>query len=226
MLAEDRKHIAFAHQDDLESGMWFSEEERRGFDLVSRAKRVSRMIGRIAVKKVAQMYLRDFERSEVDVRDLSVERATSGMPMLVVGTLLREDLSLSVSHTGPLAMAGMSARYGGNIGVDIEQIRSWEDKTLRDFLSPEELASYEIFSHSGEQDRFATLAWSLREAYLKARGVGLREHPRNLIVEALPYRRYLISHVDGKYPGAGEEHETSFVEGVSSVVAVSVRLSS
>lgn len=93
-------------------------------------------------------------------------------------------LFFSFARTHRLAVALFAREC--NVGVDVESVRaSGIDEVAEQFFSPEEqaeLAALAAPEDTRRQARFCEL-WILREAYLKARGVGLR-----LPLEQLSFR--------------------------------------
>lgn len=83
-------------------------------------------------------------------------------------------LRFNVSHSHELALVGVTA--AGELGVDIEHVRPLHDVDAlveRYFASRERQA----FARAAPADRLRTFFrhWTLKEAYLKALGVGLSE---------------------------------------------------
>jgi 4'-phosphopantetheinyl transferase len=109
-----------------------------------------------------------------------------GKPEIVPGhaqDALRS-LSFNLTHTSGLA-ACIVAR-DREVGVDAEEVdrqgREIGDELIRYCLSGEELACFRMVS-AHEQKRAFLDYWTLKEAYLKARGFGL-----SLPVEAITFR--------------------------------------
>ncbi|MDO8387766.1 MAG: 4'-phosphopantetheinyl transferase superfamily protein [Polaromonas sp.] len=84
-------------------------------------------------------------------------------------------LSFNVSHTRGLAACAVTD--GGAVGVDVEH----RGRTLdlpglaRQLFAAREMEHFESLEPQGARDYFFAI-WTLKEAYLKARGVGL-SHP-------------------------------------------------
>jgi len=81
-------------------------------------------------------------------------------------------LRFNVSHSHELALVGVTA--ASEVGVDIERVRPLEDldaMVARHFAPRERRA----FTRAAPADRLRTFFrhWTLKEAYLKASGVGL-----------------------------------------------------
>jgi phosphopantetheinyl transferase len=93
--------------------------------------------------------------------DFRIETSADGAPSCVDGP------ALSVSHSGDIVMCALSAH--GAIGVDVEtgRPRSLESVAQR-YFTPEEAR----WVAAEPEPRFRLL-WVLKEAYLKALGVGL-----------------------------------------------------
>jgi 4'-phosphopantetheinyl transferase len=80
--------------------------------------------------------------------------------------------ALSISHTNGWACAAVQHRAGPR-GCDLERVEARSPAFLEDYLAPAEQA----FVAEGPRDdlpRRATLAWSAKEAVMKALGEGLR----------------------------------------------------
>jgi 4'-phosphopantetheinyl transferase len=88
-------------------------------------------------------------------------------------TLVSHPCSLSIAHSGELAMAVISARQ---VGVDLERSRPVARGLVERISSPEE---QERLNESGLPN-VPLACWTLKEAVLKAIGTGLRIAPRRL----------------------------------------------
>lgn len=80
-------------------------------------------------------------------------------------------LAFNISHTAGLVACAVSLEP--EVGVDVEEIndkRGTTDVAQRVF-SAEELSELDVLSEAGKVERFFTL-WTLKEAYIKARGLG------------------------------------------------------
>ncbi len=99
-------------------------------------------------------------------------------------------LSFSLAHTAGLAVVGVAR--GSDIGVDVEQAgrRVDAEGLSRRFFSPEEAAALEHLPPGRLEEQFP-LYWTLKEAYIKALGLGL-SHPLDSFAFRLtgksPYR--------------------------------------
>jgi 4'-phosphopantetheinyl transferase len=81
-------------------------------------------------------------------------------------------LGFNLAHSGGLVACAL--RRGGEVGVDVEQRdRSTLDPRLVDrYCAPEEIADIQGRGPDGWRDQFLKY-WTLKEAYLKARGLGI-----------------------------------------------------
>jgi 4'-phosphopantetheinyl transferase len=78
----------------------------------------------------------------------------------------------SMSHSGDVALYAIAL---GEVGVDLEQVREGMDVRgiAERFLPAEEVAELRGLEPDAERRAFFRL-WTRREAYLKARGIGIR----------------------------------------------------
>lgn len=123
------------------------------------------------------------ERLAISPRDIRVSRTDTGKPVITQG------IHFNVSHSGDLILMAISDERA--IGVDIERKREVQrvDALLHRWLSAEEQAAYTSLHHAGASASEAFLRlWSLKEARLKALGVGISgaSRARMDIVEAFP----------------------------------------
>ncbi len=93
-----------------------------------------------------------------------------GKPSLSV--TLPASLSFNLSHSNALALYAVTKTY--SIGIDIEYLRPMSDvvQLAKRFFSPREYEAIAQLSPP-EQQRAFFQAWTAKEAYLKATGVGL-----------------------------------------------------
>jgi len=81
-------------------------------------------------------------------------------------------LSFSVAHSGSMAVVAISARATVGVDVEIVRRRASLDRLAARVLAPAELAGWQALP---DVDRLVGLlrAWTAKEAYLKAIGLGL-----------------------------------------------------
>jgi 4'-phosphopantetheinyl transferase len=81
-------------------------------------------------------------------------------------------IAFNISHTRGLILLGITS--DGVIGVDVENCRAREAplEIADQFFEPKELAELRTLPTAQQQDRFFEY-WTLKESYIKARGMGL-----------------------------------------------------
>ncbi|MFT0892676.1 4'-phosphopantetheinyl transferase family protein [Pseudochelatococcus sp. G4_1912] len=95
-----------------------------------------------------------------------------GKPMLSPRLMEAHGLHFSLSHANSTAVCAITR--SGPVGVDVESLdRELDvDALAKPVLTPDEQASLTGLAEPLKRHRFLTF-WTLKEAYLKARGVGL-----------------------------------------------------
>jgi len=101
-----------------------------------------------------------------------------GKPALA-GAEERSVWQFNLSHSRGLA--AIAVTRGGRIGIDVEGHRGLHraDSLAKTILSEQELAHYERLTEV-QQEAFLLRTWTLKEAVLKAMGVGLSVDPREV----------------------------------------------
>jgi 4'-phosphopantetheinyl transferase len=97
---------------------------------------------------------------------------TYGKPSIVNDDHIAKKISFNVSHTQGLIV--LAVTRDNALGIDTENIGTRQaplDVADR-FLSPEELADLKALSPESQHERFFQY-WTIKEAYIKARGMGL-----------------------------------------------------
>lgn len=143
------------------------------------------------------------ERLDISPRSIQVNRTDTGKPVITQG------VHFNVSHSGDLILMAVSEERA--VGVDIERKREVQrvDAMLRRWLSAEEQAVHASLHREGASPSEAFLRlWSLKEARLKALGVGISGAARVQldIVEAMTLdgllERLEAQRLDAGYVGA------------------------
>jgi 4'-phosphopantetheinyl transferase len=122
--------------------------------------------------------------SAAPTRDLRFVDSKNGKPALASAAV---DIHFNLSHSGEMGLLGIA--LGGEVGVDIEVIRSdiEIDQLASRFFSAHEQESLHALP---EQERIAAFfrCWTCKEAFLKAQGVGLSRSLASFDVEVNPGR--------------------------------------
>lgn len=142
-------------------------------------RRKSWLLGRWAAKSLLQTVLPGVPA----LAEIQIENEAGGAPFAqVCGQPL--DGCLTVSHREDQALAAYTPHPGLRIGADMEIVPAESPDFLSDYLS---LGELEIVARlrAGERARWMILAWSAKEAVLKALRIGLRADTRSVeILEA------------------------------------------
>ncbi len=131
-------------------------------DLINKQESI---LGRIALKKAYN----SFKKSRQSPRTINILKDDSGVPFIKNG----EDLFCSISHSFGYALAVVDKN---RVGVDIEKIRDHREELIKYIATPQEL---EIVSDKNKENTI-TKTWVIKEAVLKALGVGFELNPKSL----------------------------------------------
>jgi 4'-phosphopantetheinyl transferase len=118
---------------------------------------------------IARAILRDLLASYLGTAQFAFATNSHGKPFLEPP---HQSLEFNVSHSGDLVLFGFTR--AGEIGVDVERIRP-DFATLEianRFFAPDEAKVLAALSESERTAAFFN-CWTRKEAYIKARGVGL-----------------------------------------------------
>ncbi|HWO23630.1 MAG TPA: 4'-phosphopantetheinyl transferase superfamily protein [Kofleriaceae bacterium] len=97
-------------------------------------------------------------------------RAENGEKPVIAGPAPVPPLSFNLSHCRGLVACAIAR--GREVGVDVERIAELPRDLIDTIASPAEAAALRALPAAAQAERFFTL-WTLKEAYVKARGQGL-----------------------------------------------------
>ncbi|MCA9354363.1 MAG: 4'-phosphopantetheinyl transferase superfamily protein [Candidatus Kaiserbacteria bacterium] len=141
------------------------------------------LLGRLAAKKAIQDFFATHNQT-LQLTDIEVYNTETGSPSYILHDEIvsRTSILLSISHTSSCGVALVTPENNhAGIGIDIEQIRAFNTETISHFLTPAEYRLYQGIDVK-KQPQMATIYWTLKEAYLKAIGTGLRTHPQRIMI--------------------------------------------
>ncbi|WP_143109780.1 4'-phosphopantetheinyl transferase superfamily protein [Agromyces sp. CF514] len=93
-------------------------------------------------------------------------------------------LDVSISHSGPTMLVALA--LGAQVGADVEAApfdAFARPQLVRRMCSPSELEALAAVPEGAVRRRALARAWTVKEATLKARGIGLAEDPRTVEVD-------------------------------------------
>ncbi len=142
-------------------GMLSADERERADRLARVPVRDRFVLARSGLRRLLAQYL------DTDPATPSFSYTEHGKPYLE-----DSDLSFNLSHSGDLAAYAVAA--GRSVGVDVEFLgrRVSREQVAKRFFASEECAALESAAE-GDRDRVFFSIWTLKEAYLKARGQGI-----------------------------------------------------
>ncbi len=147
-----------------------SNYERKRYNQISHERRREEYLaGVVAAKKLAQ------RSSSHSLGKIEIRKTELGKPLFFPPPEDPNLKHLSITHTQGIAIASTDAVP---LGIDLEKIEARKKAFYRYMFSEKERAWIK------ENEQRATLLWTAKEAFLKAVGMGLRIHPRQ--IEILP----------------------------------------
>jgi len=200
-LGPDTVHVwnAYWPPSEEETGWpldWLSEDERQRMRRF-RAERKRREFA------FGRLWLRGLLGSYLDCAPAQVQFAYTerGRPYLPAEG--PEGLQFNLSHSGARAVCGLVR--GRAIGIDIERTGGVEprDRIARRFFSPFEYRAIHDLPEPLQAAAFFR-CWTSKEAFLKARSLGLAGHLQSFEVEPDPRRTPALLDVRGDPHEAGE----------------------
>jgi 4'-phosphopantetheinyl transferase len=95
-----------------------------------------------------------------------------GKPEIANGNRRTQQITFNISHTRSLILLGIT--FGGALGVDVENCSAREPplKIANQFFASEESVELQALPRAQQRGRFFEY-WTLKESYIKARGMGL-----------------------------------------------------
>lgn len=140
------------------------DESERNRRYVFEKDRIRHLLSRVFVRKLLANYL------SLTPDSLRFETNTYGRPTLVWPDG-KPKLDFNISHAGD--MIACAVVPDGRVGIDIEPIdREVNIRQASHFFSKIELEELALLSGERQKEHFLRL-WTLKEAYIKARGQGL-----------------------------------------------------
>lgn len=157
----------------------FSNEEQRYYTTLPARKRDRYYVGSMLLKKTVARYLAG-HGCRVSLADIEIKKDRLGKPSVrLPGTVPHVLISLSHAGSQYVAVAhGISIKH---VGIDIEKIGSRFDRIVKSFLNDREQSFIAQKSVTARR-AYLTLFWTVKEAYLKAIGTGLRVHPHTVLL--------------------------------------------
>jgi 4'-phosphopantetheinyl transferase len=138
-----------------------SEDERARRDQLVLAKtRREYVTARSLVRMTLSRY------ADVDPRSWTFRTNAWGRPELSPPSELR----FNVSHADGIVVCAVTR--GRELGVDVERVDRVSSNVAEDFFAPCEVAALRAMPPAAQPERFLDY-WTLKEAYIKARGMGL-----------------------------------------------------
>jgi 4'-phosphopantetheinyl transferase len=173
-LDPDRIHLWFTFFDEIRNddllnryrNLLPEEEQHWEQRIHSATNRHRYLITRALVRTVLSRY------APVAPEQWSFSKNVYGKPYISNSDALASRISFNVSHTKGLIVLGVTC--GGAIGVDTENVRDRHRAldSASAFFSSEETDALEMLPPHTRQERLFQY-WTLKESYIKARGMGL-----------------------------------------------------
>jgi 4'-phosphopantetheinyl transferase len=171
-LGSHEAHLWYVDDDSVDedalntwSKFLSAEERQRGARFRFVADRRRFLIGRGLLRTRLSRYV-----EEVPPHSWRFASNAWGRPSLA--TPLAQDIRFNVSHTRGLVVCVLSVAR--EVGVDAEamDLQSGHLEIAQGHFAPSEIADLQLLAETMRADRFYEY-WTLKESYVKARGVGL-----------------------------------------------------
>lgn len=165
-------------------GDFLSSYEREKLSGIRFTRRSSDyLLGRRAAKTLLRRTCPDL--AQIPESTITIDNTPDGAPIIGVEGMDHYPGCLSITHRRNLALAAYCSAPECRIGIDLEIIEERHESFLLDYFTQREITV--ISSRHGEERwMWMNLAWSMKEAVLKALGTGLRLDTRSIEVGLAP----------------------------------------
>ena len=139
------------------------------------------LLGRWTAKSLVRSLTvyRDFRLDQIEIGN-----NPQGEPYFQLPGQAPSGTCLSISHSDAFAFCALAPARGLRVGADLEKIEARTETFVLDYFTPGERRMVQTHP-PGSRAELVTLVWSIKEAMLKALGVGLRQDTRSVAVIAL-----------------------------------------
>lgn len=213
-LNRNEIHLWYADLDEpIEPHILSASEEKRArsfrFPILRSRFRATRTITRIILSR----YLDRLPHS------LAFTETELGKPQLAGLPPEGAQIRFNLSHSGSSYLLGICLRH--EIGVDIEQRRAIEDRDelVQRFFHSNEVKAFQQIPEKQKDEAFL-LAWTRKEAILKATGVGLTEHLDSLQVTLDPRKECRLLSIHTKWGALDKWNLFTSTSSASSISSV------
>ena len=145
----------------------------------SEKRRLDWSAGRIASKVSLQRRLFQEENIWVPAHHISVEPNALGEPQVLIGGELNRAWSISITHSAGWALAQVGECSKERLGLDVESVESRHPSWGKTYFSENE---QKVAWESGGT-WLLTACWAVKEALMKALGIGARVDFREIEVQ-------------------------------------------
>ncbi len=132
------------------------------------------LASRIAMKRLLCSVEGGFAQYEMQAKQIL--KGQSGAPYILLDGNQHPATQISISHSNGYVLCACS-RENIRLGADAERIETRSQEFVQDFFTQEEIRQI------GDSAVLATLAWSAKEAILKALSIGLKVDTRSISVD-------------------------------------------
>jgi 4'-phosphopantetheinyl transferase len=100
-------------------------------------------------------------------------------------------IHFNLTHSKELALLAIS--YQGDVGIDLEYFKQGIDSLgiAERFFHPKEVEQIKQFS-SEDRDKYFYFCWTGKEAYLKAKGIGIANHLKMFSLNLLDWQKLRV----------------------------------
>ncbi|MBN2383390.1 4'-phosphopantetheinyl transferase superfamily protein [bacterium] len=167
---------------------WATDRERRRYAGFSSAKRRREwLLGRLTAKSLVRTYYQSRGLPSLALDQIEIMNDSLGKPCVqLIGALELHDpdrLTVSISHRKDRALCGLAEHAPGlGFGLDLEYVEPRPRLFVETFYHHNEQAQIEQCPRAS-RDVCITALWSIKEAFLKAIGQGLRLDLRSIWVK-------------------------------------------
>ncbi len=160
---------------------FLSPSERARFkELKTRKRQLEWLSGRIAAKRLIREVHFSGEGAVVSYPAIEVESNSLGAPVITIVGESQAEPRVSISHSDGVAAAMLAREPALAPGIDVEAIERRADAFVRDYFTENERVC--IGASGAHRDRVVTAIWAVKEAMMKALGIGARVDFRQIEV--------------------------------------------